>query len=167
VPRAILTEDAVHKQRAPDPSEPALLWAVVFAGGLCLAVVGWTDVALLWYPLNLGNVEWEFATVAAHVMGMPLGTLGFAMLAAGALGRGWRGLGVTVASGSGVVAFSLVALAVLFALAVPVALAGTAPEMRTILDKTLLKVTVYLVAYFAFYSWLAFYVWQAVKRTRR
>ncbi|MEQ1858198.1 MAG: hypothetical protein ABL963_17225 [Longimicrobiales bacterium] len=162
----ILTADAVQRGRAPGNPEPAFLWSAVFAGGLCLAVVGWTDIALLWWPLDFGNAEWEFASVGAHVMGMPLGTLGLVLIAAGALGRGWRAATVGVAGASALVTLSLVGLGALYATVVPVALAGTPPELRTVLYKALIKTVVYVVSYLALYSWLAVYLFRAAKSRR-
>jgi len=43
-------------------------------------------LALLWYPLQFGSADWEFGTISAYLNGMPLGTLGLALLAAGAIG---------------------------------------------------------------------------------
>jgi fumarate reductase subunit D len=165
--RAILTGDAVSEKRAPRDSEPAFLWTILWAGGMCLAVVGWTDVALLWYPLEFGNLEWEFGTVGAHVMGMPLGTLGILMVSIGAIGRGWQGLSRVAATACGMIALSLVGLAAIYALVVPMAWAGTAPEVRLVLVRALIKTIVYLAAYFALYTWLALYVWKASAPSNR
>jgi len=125
------------------------------------------DVALLWYPLNFGNMEWEFGTVGAHVMGMPLGTLGLVMLGVGATGKGWSFLARATSVASWIVVLSMIALAVLYALVLPIAWAGTPPEMRSIIVKAIAKTIMYLTVYLAFYSWFGVYVWRASATPQR
>src|SRR5689334_14868275 len=63
---------------------------VLGAAGLVLAIVGWTDWALLWVPLRFGVVEWEFGTISQSFDALPLATIGTAALVAAALNGGWR-----------------------------------------------------------------------------
>lgn len=45
---------------------------------MLLAVIGFTDVALYWYPPSFGTPEWEFGTVASAFGALPLATIGLA-----------------------------------------------------------------------------------------
>ena len=144
-------------------SEPAALWRLTAAVGLAMAVVGWTDVGLLWYPLHLGDPEWEFGTISACLDGMPLGTIGLGLLAAGAIGCGWRWPTRAIAVASGLVTVGTFTIAVIYLLDVPVALRGTAPPVRTAIEKAMLKAGVFSMTYLLFYTWLAWFLW---RRTR-
>lgn len=52
--------------------------------GIAITLVG-SDLALLWIPARLGTPDWEFGTVSTTLDGMPLGTVGFALIAVGAV----------------------------------------------------------------------------------
>ena len=52
----VLVSD-VSGQQAPFAREPSTFWMVVTVLGAAVAVIGWTDLALLWYPLNFGSPE--------------------------------------------------------------------------------------------------------------
>ena len=140
--------------------EPEVLWSLVAGLGITLALVGWIDLGLLWYPLNLGSPEWEFGTISAHFDSMPLGTIGLTFVAVGAIGRGWRRVAQTVAILSGLVAAFLVGAYVIYLLDVPLALKGVAPELGPTVKKAIVKASIYAVTYVAFYGWLARYLWR-------
>lgn len=65
-----------------EDAERAWHWVGWFAVALGLA--GASDLVLAWIPLQLGNPQWEFATVAQSMSGLPLVTIGLA----GVLGSG-------------------------------------------------------------------------------
>ena len=161
---AVLIGEQADKQgRAPITSEPALLWVVIAWTGLALAVVGWTDMALLWYPLLFGTPEWEFATISACYDAMPVGTVGLILMVAGAIGRGWRGVTRTLAVVSFCIALGLVAVSVVYLLDVPLALKGIAPPVKYVLKKAMLKAGVSAAAYTVLYAWLAWFLWRSTR----
>ena len=131
--------------------------------GITVSVVGWTDLALLWYPLNFGNPQWEFGTISGHFDGMPLGTLGISILTVGAYGKGWHRTTRVFAVIVAVIAVLLFAISVIYLLDVPVALRGTAPEMGGLLKKAMFKTGVFAAVYICFYSWLAWFLWRKTK----
>jgi hypothetical protein len=156
----VVLEGTQRHRRALAPSEPAVLWRVIAAVGLAMTVVGWTDIGLLWYPLHFGSTEWEFGTVSAQLDGMPLGTLGLALLATGALAQGWRWPARGVAVACVLITLELVAVSLLYLLDVPVALKGAAPQVLGAIEKAMVKAAVFAVAYIVFYAWLAWLLWR-------
>ena len=158
----VLVSD-VSGQRAPFEPQPSTFWTVVTVLGAAVAVIGWTDLALLWYPLNFGSPEWEFGTISAHLDGMPLGTLGVVTLSLGVMGRGWRrttrGLAVIFMA----IAAALLGVFAVYWLDVPVALRGVAPQLLPTIKIAIVKATVFAVTYTALYSWLAVYLWQKTR----
>lgn len=146
---------------ADDPSAPrehrpdtrAALLVVAF-GGLTVTAVGLSDLVLLWIPTAFADPQWRFTTVGAHVIGMPLGTVGLAMVAAAALARGWRTAQVALSGVSALLVVALLAMAALYATAIPVALAVNPPEVLPIIRETIAKTLIQLLAYVAFFGWL-------------
>ena len=159
----LVPEGKAKPERAPINTEPALLWIVVAWTGLAIAVVGWFDLALLWYPLRFGDPEWEFGTISAHLDGMPLGTVGLAMLVAGAIGRGWRRGARILAVLCLLVVVGLLAISVIYLLDVPLALPATAPQVRPVIMKAMLKAGVFSATYTVLYAWLAWFLWRCTR----
>jgi hypothetical protein len=154
-------ERARRRAWEPPAASKVILWT-----GVAIAVVGWTDLALLWYPPQLGNPQWEFGTISAHLNGMPLGTVGLALVAAGAIGEGHRRSAQVVAGVALLVAVSLLAISVIYLLDIPVALRSTPAQARAILTKAIVKAAVYALTYTAFYAWLARLLWRRTQPSR-
>ncbi|HEX5829438.1 MAG TPA: hypothetical protein VFY16_00565 [Gemmatimonadaceae bacterium] len=131
-------------------------WTLLGAVGVAFTVVGFTDVALAWYPMAVGNPEWEFGTVSATLNGMPVPALGLTLMAASALqaGRRWQALLAGVVAV--VLALVLTGCALLFALNIPAALnAVQQPFIRVGLLKGMAKAGVASAAYVIYFAWLA------------
>lgn len=163
-PRIVMpAEPERAKRRPPFSLEPRTCWLILFVLGAALALVAWTDLTLLWFPLRFGSPEWEFGTIAAHFDGMPLATIGLLALIIGAAGRGWwlatRVLAIVLL----VLAVAFLAVFVIFLLDIPLALQGAAVELRPAITRAVVKASVYALTYVALYGWLAWYVW---RRTR-
>jgi hypothetical protein len=109
---------------APDV-ERAWRWIAWFALVLVLAGIG--DLALAWYPLRFGIVEWEFATIVTSLSSLPLVSVGLAALLGSALARGIRWQVVTIGWLLLLGVLLLLAALTLFALDIPVALAAVRP----------------------------------------
>jgi len=53
--------------------------------GCAFTFVGLTDLILLWFPPQPGNVAWEYATVGQTLDSMPMPTLGLLLIGYGVL----------------------------------------------------------------------------------
>lgn len=131
-------------------------WSLLGAVGVAFAVVGFTDVALAWYPTAVGNPEWEFGTVSATLNGMPVPALGLTLMAASAVHAGRRWQAILVGVVAVVLALMLTGCALLFALNIPAALnAVQQPFIRVGLLKGMAKAGVASAAYVIYFAWLA------------
>lgn len=144
--------------------DPEAAWTVAGWVGLLFLLVGGFDFGNTFWPLSLGSPEWEFGTITASLNGMPVPTLGLALLMASGLaaGRRWqvRLIGLVLAA----LVVLLVVMAFLYATNVPIALgAVTEPMGRLGLKKAIAKTAVQLVCYPAIFLVLAVWGW---RRTR-
>lgn len=139
----------------PDPNRSGV---ALLAAGAALAVVGWTDAALLWYPLGFGSAEWEFATTSTFFDALPLGTIGLVALAVGALARGSTWLLRLLGLAFPLLAVALVAVFALFVLNAVVAWNRVDPGFRVMLDRAVLKTSVLSMTYIVLYGWLGWIV---------
>ena len=135
------------------PSDIAPFASMLLVGGLVLALVGWLDVALLWYPPQLGNANWEFGTIGQSMDAMALGTVGLLLVACGIRGRGgnraWPRLFAILFF---VLTVFCVACMGLFALNIGqmfrlVSDPSATPGLRRAIFKTLFNASVYAVGY--------------------
>lgn len=138
-------------------------WTMLMVLGLALAIVGFTDVGLLFFPGRWASVDWEFGTVSAAFEGLPLGTLGLGLMCTAAVARGRRiALGVLGVL-QFVLALALILMLLVFLLDLPVVLRAVDPAMRPTLMKSLVKTGAMAVVYVALY--LTFGIW-VVRRMR-
>ncbi len=174
----ILVDGNRRKGLGPlSPSSLAELAPLLMAVGFALAVAGWVDVGLFYYPSRFGSAEWEFGTIAQTLDAMPLPTLGLALLALGIRARGGR---VVWTRGLAAV-FALVGLLslaglVLFALDIPLALKamqraaqqaknGQAAIVSSGLKRGMAKVIAFSVCYALAYGWMAVTMWRVRRET--
>lgn len=129
-------------------ASPDFGWAMLGWTGAVLAVVGAQDLLLSLLPLGIGNPEWEFGTVTAVLNGMPVLTMGLALLLASAAVRGLT-LRVRVLAGALFVLAALILVGfTLYALTIPVALGSVAdPGILLGLKKAIAKTAVQAVVY--------------------
>jgi PAS domain S-box-containing protein len=139
------------------------LWTATACVGAAITVVGWADLALLWFPMQFGRPEWEFATIGAHFDHMALGTLGVLLLALGIAHRGWWAPAQALAMASQLIAIGLVAVYAIFIVAAPQAWHNLAPQLEPTIDRAVRKVSVFAVGYVAAYTGLAVYLWRKAK----
>ena len=125
--------------RAPLPRAPEQAWQAVGWFGLLLATIGLGDIALGWYPMVIGNPEWEFGTVAASVSGLPLVTMGFVAMVGAGFGQGSRWLLRVVGCVLIVLGLATGAALLLFLLDVPLALGAAPPEALLLVKKAVVK----------------------------
>jgi hypothetical protein len=91
----------VGSEKAPPPPPPAFgarAWRTVTALGVVLAAAGLTDIALAFYPPNLGSAPWRFTTLVSVMNGLPVLSLGFLVILMAGLALGSRAV-VQVAIG--------------------------------------------------------------------
>lgn len=163
-PTVVVGKEAKEVRWPPRPEQVRSgLGSVAGWSGLTFLLVGGWDFALTWYPLSFGNREWEFGTVTASLNGLPVPTMGLALLLVGALlleRRWWAGL-------VGLAAFGLMVWvlvgAVLWVTTVPLALRTAPPEVLLGLKKSIVKSALQCVAYPGI---LAFLGWRAVGTIR-
>ena len=151
-------------RRASAQVEGPLAWAVLGWIGLAFLVVGGSDFALTWFPLDLGNPEWKFGTVTASFNGLPILMLGvgFLVVASQELGRRWWGtLGLSV--GVVLAVWILVGLA-LWSGTVSLALQTVPDELRTGVRRAVAKTLLQSVCFEAF---LVYLIWRATVGWRR
>ncbi|HEV8456278.1 MAG TPA: hypothetical protein VGQ69_04755 [Gemmatimonadales bacterium] len=151
-PKAILPEEQAATSRkqfaAPMVADPMLGWRLLFAVGLLFVVVGLLNLVLLWMPLQLGNAEYEFASVAASLDSLPLPTMGLVFVLAASRAAG-KPASVRVATVLALVlAVVVLGMAALYWLDVPLALKAvrTGPVRLGIL-KSITKVTAQAILY--------------------
>lgn len=135
-------KDSGSRKKGSHPETLERVLAFVRWVGLAFFVLGSTDVALTWLPMDFGNREWEFATVTASFNGMPVIILGLTLVVAGAaLGmRRWWALGGGIV-GLGFLAFVLGATG-LWATNLPLALGAVEGVVLTGMKKAILKTAV-------------------------
>ena len=96
--------------------------------GLVFTAVGMLDLALSWYPVQIGNPQWEFGTVSKTYDSLPITALGLTLLLGSGVARGarwWvRAVGVLLLLMGLAVATGLV----LYALNIPLALTSVAGD---------------------------------------
>jgi uncharacterized SAM-binding protein YcdF (DUF218 family) len=83
----------VGSDKAPPPPPPpfgARAWRTVTALGVVLTAAGLTDIALAFYPPNLGSAPWRFTTLVSVMNGLPVLSLGLLVVLMAGLALGSR-----------------------------------------------------------------------------
>ena len=83
----------VGSEKAPPPPPPtfgARAWRTVIALGVVLTAAGLTDIALAFYPPNLGSAPWRFTTLVSVMNGLPVLSLGLLVVLMAGLALGSR-----------------------------------------------------------------------------
>ncbi len=164
-PRVVITQET--KSTPPlQPSWPAA-WRALGWFGAILALIGFGDAALQWYPLAFQSPEWEFATVATSLGSLPLMTMGMAFVVASFLARGMRKAIAVMA-----VLFALTALFVLFAYGifvtvVPMALKNSPPAMLLGIKKAIAKTSIMGIGFSLAYIVAAIAAFRHLRKPRR
>ena len=154
---------ASAKDRGAMSEDSTQAWLVLGWIGLAFLVVGGVDFALTWFPLNLGNREWEFATVTQSFNGLPILVLGVGLLtvAADQTGRRWWGHLGLVASLL-LLVWVMVGF-VLWALSVSLAL-ETVPESLALgIKKAVTRTLIQACAYAALLTYVLGRSWRIAK----
>jgi len=127
---------------------PRTAWRLLGWFGLLLAVVGFVDVALQWYPASFRSPEWEFGTVGSSLATLPLLTIGLMSLLASFLARADRAGMVTMAVVFAILFVLVVGAYLLFLSDVPLALkASDKTPMVVAVKKSIIRATVMAVGF--------------------
>jgi hypothetical protein len=131
-------------------AQPTLeAWRVVGWVGIAFVVMGFTDVALAWYPAAFGNPEWEFGAISATLNGFALPTLGLYLVLASSLARS-RKLPAVAAAGLAIaLVVALLVLAFIYVTVIPLALRSVAhaPLIASGMKKAIVKAIVLFLSY--------------------
>lgn len=136
---------------------------MLLIGGATFALIGFTDMALLWLPASPGNVAWEYATVGRTLDSVPMSALGLLLL-------GYGVLRVTQPTRNGVLFVSLIFLlygvfssflAFLIFTSAPAVISQTPPEaldaVRRAATRHGVQAVIYPISWFA----IGITVWRA------
>lgn len=154
-----------ESRRTPDRLRSAQALIPIFLGTAFL-IVGLVDLVLLWIPIRMDSVAWEFATVGRTLDGVPMPALGGGLLAYGAcrhprLGlhslRGFAGL-------FAILTLLSIAVAVLFATVAPAVLSQTPPEALDGARRGVIRHSVQAAIYPLTFCGLAVLLWRSAKR---
>lgn len=139
-------------------SGPDLL-SLFLISGLAFVVVGGADIALTFYPLNVGNAEWEFGTVTTVLNALALPTLGLVLIALWAGQRGVKWVQTALMWLFWVAALAVVLAGVLYAMTLPMALGSTGdPVIRVGVRKAITRSVVQMAIYTIAYVWIGFQI---------
>ena len=159
-------KDSGSRKKGSHPETLERVFAFARWVGLAFFVLGSTDVALTWLPMDFGNREWEFATVTASFNGMPVIILGLLLVvgvAALESRRWWSFAGGIV--GLLFLVFVLGALG-LWATNLPLALGAVEGVVLTGLKKAILKTAVQGVVLPLVFAAIAFFGIKAFKTAK-
>ena len=160
--RAVRSRTLVY--RDPEATTASLFVAI----GSALAVVGLVDLAMVWFPLQLGTVGWEFAAVSRTFTNAPMTMMGLVLVAFGLVRRGtrpamMRGAAVVFAALSCI----LIAMGILFALSAPAVLFQASGEVASgVLKRAILKNGVEIVVYPTVLLVIAAILWHGVREDK-
>lgn len=151
-------------QRIALTATPGKAWIIVIVSGGALALIGWTDALLLWFPPNFGNPEWEFATTSTFFDAVPLGTIGLVAVTAGAVNRSTRPVLLVLAFLFPLLTLLFLSSAGLFVLSGVAAWNDVQPAFRPVLERVVVKTSILSATYCALYAWLT---WTVTRRYER
>lgn len=138
-------------------------WTMLLVLGVALAIIGFTDVALLFFPARWASADWEFGTVSAAFEGLPLLTIGLGLACAATVALGRRMAMGVLAVAQALLSLVLILMLLIFLLDVPVVVRAVDPAMRPTLMKSLVKTGSMAVVYVVLYLTLGIWV---VRRMR-
>jgi hypothetical protein len=147
---------------APDE---AAAWAMMFAVGAALLMIGVTDLAMLFYPARFASIDWEFGTISGFIDGLPVTTIGFSAMVVAATARGWmkwrRLLGVLAL----LMAMTVLVLVAIFIMDAPAAFRAVNPAMKQSLGKAIIKSVSMGVIYVCLFATQGVWTWQRLKKS--
>ncbi len=154
-------------ERGALSSRDQLIWRVVMAIGLVFFALGLLDAALTWFPLHLGESEWELGTTSQFFDTFPFLGLGVAFLLAAGIARGRQWQARSLATLCILVAVFMWLAFALYATVLPIAFARVPnPTLLSPMKKAAAKTSVEALLYPFALLWLAGAGWRASFRRR-
>lgn len=135
---------------------------VLIVLGWSFVLVGVVDLALLWIPLRLQSVAWEFATVGRTLDALPMPALGLGLLAYGCSRHprvGPQRLRA-IAVAFGVLTLLLLVLSLLLLTAAPAVLEQTPPEALSGARRATIRHVAQAVVYPLAFAAATFALWR-------
>jgi hypothetical protein len=161
-----MKDPLVAKPAEGRPAEYRTAWQILFVTGLGLALVAIVDNAMLFVPANPSSLDWEFGTIGAMMMGLPMITMGLGCMAASSSAAGWTWTRRLVVVMLVVMALVVGASVVLFSLDVPPVLRAANPQFHLSIKKAAVKTVVMGLIHLGTYVVLTGWVWRARSATR-
>lgn len=159
-PPRILVKTTETSRMHLEPA-PEVGWYLLGGIGFVFAVVAAADLVLAWYPLALGNAEWEFGTVTTVLNGLPLFAMGLGLGFAAAVARGRAGLIKFWSVIMVLLSFLILALLALYARNIPAALASVTDEaLKVGIKKAILRTVVQGLSYPVAFLWTGWLGWK-------
>ena len=159
-------EDAPSSRRRLAPA-PDYGWYLLGWLGLVFVIVGGVSLALMWYPVLIGNPQWEFGTVSSTYDSLPITALGLGLLLGAGVARGIRWWTRIAAVLFLLLALLVIGGLVLYATNLPLALrAVTDPLARSGLKRAIAKALVQGVMYGGVFCILGVSAWRHSRAAR-
>ncbi len=140
--------------------------AVMGLLGVTFSLVGLVEIALLWFPLSMGDALWEFGTYGGSLDRLPMVALGLGLLGLAAVWHPARSVGAVraVAVLFVVLGVVLVGVAALYITSVPAALGRMSAQAVLRVENGLLQRAVEAFAYPLAFLGLGWVLWRSVRR---
>lgn len=164
--RGVLAVTPDRSTEARSSARSAVPWRLVGFAGLAFAVIGWTDVLLLGYPLRIGRPDWEFATVSGMFDALPLATIGLLLIVARTHVEGSRLSRRLIGGGLCIVVLALCAAFVLFGLSFATGLGAVDGDTQWLLVRAGIKTSVAACVYVILYILMALSLLRAPRKDR-
>lgn len=149
------------------PPNQALLWRTFAVLGLVFLLIGLVTAGTLWFPLELGESEWELGTSSSFFDTFPVLGLGIGFLVASSVALGWKWSIRSVAAACVLIAVFMWLVFALYGTVVPLAFRAVRnPIALTPIKKATAKTVVQAAIYPFALLWLSGVAWRATLRRR-
>jgi hypothetical protein len=144
----LVPEEEVSSSRRRLAPAPDYGWYLRGWLGLVFVIVGGSTLAMMWYPVLIGNPQWEFGTVSSMYDNLPITALGLGLLLGAGVARGVRWWTRIAAVLFLLLAVIVIGGLVLYATNIPLALRSVAdPLARSGLKRAIVKALLQGVLY--------------------
>lgn len=163
----LVREDEKERKKYLVPA-PDMGWYLLGVMGLVFSLVGFSDIALVWYPASFGSAEFEFGSITQSMNSLPLPVLGLALILAAGVARGIKWVPRVVAILMLVLLAVLIWWAFLYFTTIPQALkAVVEPMVKTGLKKAITKTTIQFVLYPLAFVYVSLKAWRHASASTR
>jgi hypothetical protein len=130
---------------------------ILLALALTFLAIGFVDLILLWFPTQLGNAAWEFATVSRTLDAFPMLAMGVGLFAFGVVldSKSTTRAALGAAAGSAILMVAVILAGAIYGTAAPAVLGGAPAEAMVGVRRALIKGAIQLAAYTALFAAIA------------